>query len=207
MDTYRSFQLNSLKGEGKNKFVSLKLSKSTQNPIPELSEIQIHINKMIENGESPTCEYKSSLRYDIKKQFLNVDLEKMVLKTIAAFGNSIGGTLLIGVEDNKNIIGLEKDYQTFKDKQDSDQFVLHLTNLTKSFLGESFSSQCVNIEIANIKNNDVCCVKVKKSNETIYYKDKIEGKPHDRIFIRTSNSTTELTNPSEIAKFLTMRFK
>jgi hypothetical protein len=194
-------------GNGISKVVQLKLSQNSIQPIPELSELQIHIIKMIENGESPICEYKSTLRFDIIKQTTNTDLEKMVLKTIAAFGNSIGGTLLIGVEDNKNIIGLEKDYQSFKDRRNADQFIQHLTNITKTFLGDAFTSQCVNIEITNIQSFDICCVKVKKSNETIYYKDKIDGKPHDRIFIRTNNSTTELTNPSEIASFLTMRFK
>ena len=36
-----------------------------------------------------------------------------ILKTIAAFMNSEGGTLIVGVDDSGNILGVEKDYETF----------------------------------------------------------------------------------------------
>jgi predicted HTH transcriptional regulator len=38
-----------------------------------------------------------------------------ILKTIAAFMNSEGGTLIVGVDDSGNILGVEKDYETFSD--------------------------------------------------------------------------------------------
>ena len=50
----------------------------------------------------------------MKQEKINRSLEEIVLKTIAGFLNGDGGTLLIGVTDDKQIIGLENDYKTLK---------------------------------------------------------------------------------------------
>ena len=50
--------------------------------------------------------------------------------------NSSGGKLLIGVNDDGNATGLERDYNTFK-KKDSDDFQKHLTNVVIKYLGKS----------------------------------------------------------------------
>ena len=56
-------------------------------------------------------------------------VEESVLKTIAAFLNTSGGDLFIGVNDNKEIKGLDKDYKTFKEEDQTDGFYKHLDNL------------------------------------------------------------------------------
>jgi predicted HTH transcriptional regulator len=44
-------------------------------------------------------------------------LEKVISKTIAAFMNSEGDTLFIGVDDDDgNVVGLENDFQLLKKK-------------------------------------------------------------------------------------------
>ena len=43
-------------------------------------------------------------------------MEKVISKTIAAFVNSEGDTLFIGVDDDGNVVGLENDYQLLKKK-------------------------------------------------------------------------------------------
>ena len=60
-------------------------------------------------------------------------MEKAVLKTIVAFLNTDGGNLLIGVDDDGDIIGA--DIQSFENK---DKMGLHLTNLIASKIGNSF---------------------------------------------------------------------
>jgi len=70
---------------------------------------------LIKQGESGTAEFsgkvefKSTLSWDIRENKKNKALQFSVLKTIAAFMNTEGGILLIGVEDNRHIFGLEKD--------------------------------------------------------------------------------------------------
>jgi predicted HTH transcriptional regulator len=42
-------------------------------------------------------------------------LRKSITKTIAAFLNTLGGTLLIGVSDSGNVLGIEPDFAYLQD--------------------------------------------------------------------------------------------
>lgn len=171
-----------------------------------LSDKQIELARLLSSEESSTLEFKSTLRWDVQKSTLNKDLELMVLKTICAFANSNGGTLLIGVQDSGNVFGIESDYLTFGKKQNSDGFMLHLVNLIKSAIGETFLHTTVEPEVIRYQGRDICHIRVKKAAGIVFYRDKLNGRNIDRLFIRTGNSTTELVNPSEIMKFTAMRF-
>lgn len=67
------------------------------------------IRSMVEAGESGTVEFKSSLRWNIHSQRNDDDITHSCIKTIAAFLNSDGGKLLIGVADDGSIFGIEND--------------------------------------------------------------------------------------------------
>ncbi len=54
------------------------------------------IADLISLGESAMLEFKSTLRWDVVQSQMNKDLQFSVLKTLAAFLNSSGGTLVIG---------------------------------------------------------------------------------------------------------------
>ena len=57
----------------------------------------------------PAYPHNTTLRWDLKEAGVNKKLEEVIIKTIAAFANSQGGTLLIGVADDGDVIGLEPD--------------------------------------------------------------------------------------------------
>jgi hypothetical protein len=63
----------------------------------------------IRHGETASLEFKSSLRWNIKAEKFDKDIESSVLKTIAAFCNTAGGELLIGVADNGSVVGIAHD--------------------------------------------------------------------------------------------------
>ena len=96
------------------------------NDITETSEDEVDMDliEMIEAGENSEVEFKTTLRYDVKQKITNKKLEEVILKTIAAFSNASGGTLIIGVDDEMNIIGLENDYRTLNSGT-KDEFELH----------------------------------------------------------------------------------
>lgn len=71
----------------------------------------ISLEDMIAEGENEEVEFKQTLRWDIKQGNVNKELEGVIMKTIAAFANALGGTLLIGVADNGGISGLDNDYK------------------------------------------------------------------------------------------------
>jgi predicted HTH transcriptional regulator len=66
-----------------------------------------------------------------EKRLLVQSLEHEIIKTVAAFMNSEGGKLLIGVEDDGTISGIEKDYQTFAGKKNWDAWSQHFVNILK----------------------------------------------------------------------------
>ena len=70
-------------------------------------------------------EFKSSARVNMATGKKDDRLEVVILKTICAFGNSRGGTLLIDVDDEGQLIGLDPDLATLREP-DADRFELWL---------------------------------------------------------------------------------
>ncbi|MCD6337398.1 MAG: putative DNA binding domain-containing protein, partial [Candidatus Marinimicrobia bacterium] len=64
-----------------------------------LTEID-KIHGIIRQGESKNIEYKETLSLDVRKKTKEKYIELSALKTVVAFLNTEGGTLLIGVQDN-----------------------------------------------------------------------------------------------------------
>src|SRR5258708_19679869 len=99
------------------------------------TETEQRLRGLIAEGEGPTVEYKSSLRWDYKESRVNKDLTKVVVRTLAAFLNSQGGTLLIGVDDDGAPLDIEVDIATLG-KKSIDGFELTLRNAIGIHLGE-----------------------------------------------------------------------
>ncbi len=89
------------------------------------------VRTTIARGESERLEFKSSLRTNMRTGEADRRMEHAVLKTIAGFLNSDGGTLLVGVKDDGAVQGV--DVQHF---DNLDKFYLHFTNLVGGGLGK-----------------------------------------------------------------------
>ncbi len=156
-------------------------------PLPEPAP-RSPVLALIEGGESDTLEFKSSIRWDLREQKVNPALEKVIVKTIAAFLNSKGGTLLIGVADDGTVLGLADDYQSFTKKPDRDGFELHLTNVLNSAYGKD-CSVFLHIVFHRLSDKDICEVQVEPANRPIFATD--EKGQH--LFIRSNNQTVALS--------------
>jgi predicted HTH transcriptional regulator len=70
--------------------------------------------ELIKRGESKSLEFKSTLRWSLKENRRDdKGVTHAALKTIAAFLNTEGGDLLIGVADDGSIVGIERDVLAF----------------------------------------------------------------------------------------------
>ena len=98
------------------------------------------ILKLIENGENEKIEFKSSLRYDYHQVNTDKNLEHVILKSIAGFLNGKGGTLLIGVDDYGEILGLANDYWSLKRKT-KDGFEQRLMLIISNAFGKDICSK------------------------------------------------------------------
>lgn len=141
------------------------------------------LKELILIGENEQLEFKSTLRFDLRDNKVNKKLEFVIAKTISAFLNSDGGTLMIGVDDFGNILGLDKDIETLQ-KKDVDGFELHLRQIIKKYLGKSFEKH-LKISFPKIDEKEICNIKISKSGKPVF--TTFEGK--DYFFVRIGNSS------------------
>ncbi len=141
------------------------------------------IEELIQRGESDTLEFKSTLRWSVKGNVREDNLQFSVLKTIVAFLNSEGGTLLIGVADDGTIFGLEQDYKFVKNKN-QDGFQLTLADLIVSHIG-GHSIDYLKISFATIDAKEVCAVNVRKAKSPTFLRDR-------EFYIRSVNNSRTL---------------
>ena len=55
--------------------------------------VPVSVADLIAEGESDELEFKATLRWDLKEGVVNKKLEEVIIKTVAAFANSQGGTI------------------------------------------------------------------------------------------------------------------
>jgi Alw26I/Eco31I/Esp3I family type II restriction m6 adenine DNA methyltransferase len=144
---------------------------------------------LIAAGESVNLEFKSSARWSLKENKADKAMEQIVVKTVASFLNGeSGGTLLLGVDDGGNILGLENDY-TLSGKKGRDSYENWLTTLLLGEFGKD-ASPLIHITFHGIGGKDICQLGLKSSPRPIFVKEGIA----EHLYIRAGNSTRLLTS-------------
>ncbi len=164
-----------------------------------------NVDALIAAGESDKIEFKSSLhhRYDplppelqklpseqAEKEMKKL-LRKSVTKTIAAFLNTGGSTLLIGVGDAGAVLGIEPDFGYLKQgKQQADGWLLSLKQAIINAHGPEVWS-AIHVSLVRQRKETVAVVHCPpRAGETWHREDDSE-----RFYMRASNATEELTGP------------
>jgi hypothetical protein len=152
---------------------------------------------LISAGEGDSLEFKSTLRWDIRAAKTNPAIEHACLKTIAAFLNTNGGILLIGVRDDGSVEGIETDRFANEDK-----FLLHLWTLIRNCMGRDVSPY---IRTSTIKSGGktVCLVDCASSKRPVYLRQAGFG---EELFIRVGPSSNAL-DISEAVKYIDDHFQ
>ncbi len=114
--------------------------------------------ELIKRGESKTLEFKSTLRSNLKEDRRDdAGVTHAVLKTIAAFLNTEGGDLLIGVADDGSIVGIERDQL-----ETDDTFMRHLAQVVRNGPGDR-ASTCIDPKCQVVEGKTVCVVSCQRS--------------------------------------------
>ncbi len=156
-------------------------------------------NDLLVAQERKNLEFKSSLRWDLKENKVNHFLEKTVMKTITSFLNSEGGHLVIGVDDNKKVLGLANDMATLR-KQNLDGFENHFNNVFNGMVGAE-QRRYVNLTYVDTSAGPCCVVSVAPSSNPAY----LQFDDNEEFYIRTGNSTMPL-KISEASRYIKNRF-
>jgi serine/threonine protein kinase len=156
------------------------------------------IEQFLRNDETATLEFKSSLRTPIgaltkeeksRISILQHELEHAVLKTLAAFLNSNGGTLVIGVADDHSITGIETDYPTTRGSADG--WRLKFDTLVAQHLGNG-ALNFIDLRLEPWNGRTIAIVKCSKREEPTLIGD-------DELFVRRTASSVKLTMREALA--------
>ena len=162
----------------------------------DLATTEFDLSKVVMNGESEAVELKSTLRTNLHTGNKDPRMELAVLKTLAGFLNTNGGTLVVGISDDGSPVGIQADEFDNEDKMN-----LHLVNIVKSRMGiPAMTTLHVNFD-----DHDDCrvmVVKCRKALTPVFVKDG----DTERFYIRTGPSTTELS-PSQTQDYIKQRFR
>jgi len=144
----------------------------------------ISVADIVKTGESDQIEFKSSLSWDNRTQKPSKELKLIIAKTVSSFMNSNGGVLLIGVDDDGGILGLENDFKLYKNR---DEFERTFTNLINTHLGKA-NIAYAKMRFCNIEDKVVSAVYVRKSPHEVYVT--CDGK--EAFCIRSGNACQQL---------------
>ena len=145
------------------------------------------IFELLNLSEGQYLEFKSSLRYDYNTKQVNQTLEHVVLKTLCAFLNADGGTLLIGLSDEKDVIGIENDYRVIRN-QNRDGFENHLLGLVSNCIG-NYHLQYVSVAFHNVLGKDLCQVNVQPCPKPAF----LNNSDKQEFYVRTGNNSRPFT--------------
>ena len=157
--------------------------------------------ELIKAGESKTLEFKSTLRWNLREDRKDdKSVTHSALKTIAAFLNTEGGDLLIGVADDGSIVGLEKDQL-----ESDDKFMRHLAQVVRNGLGDR-AGTCIDPKTQIVQGKAVCLVSCQRSPEPVFLKWKgVEAVPDGDFFVRSGPGTVKLP-PDSAREYIRPRF-
>ena len=149
------------------------------------------VHELILEGEGQLVEFKSTLRYDMRTRDVNKKLEHVVAKTVAAFMNSDGGSLFIGVDDHGNAIGLKLDYGTLS-KKNRDGFQLHISGIFDKYLGKDVM-RLWKLDWPTYDDQQICHVQVTRANKPVY----VTSEGNQAFFVRKEGSSQPLSRLDE----------
>jgi type I restriction enzyme, R subunit len=156
--------------------------------------------ELLKQHESKTLEFKSTLRWNLKENRKDPAVTNAVIKTIAAFLNTEGGDVLIGVSDDRSVLGIEMD-----GFENEDKFMLHLSQVVRNALGDR-AGICVDPRMQIVKGKTVCVVTCQRSPEPVFMKTKemAEGDKGE-FYVRSGPGTVKLS-PEDSEKYINTRF-
>ncbi len=177
----------------------LREAHSASDFIEALSDTGEHghsFHSLIREGEGDLLEFKSTLRWDLKAWKTNQAVERAALKTVTAFLNTNGGTLIIGIRDDGSVEGIESDRFPNEDK-----FLLHLWTLIRTCLGRDVSPY-IRTRLEKTEEKTICVVRCSRSNRPVFLR---QPGFNEEFYIRVGPGSAAM-DISEALKYIADHF-
>lgn len=156
-------------------------------------------SELIALGESLVLEFKTTLQWDVVQGTHNKKLRQMVIKSLAAFMNTEGGTLIVGVEDDGSVYGLEDDLKLLGKSED--KYSQLIASLVTDYIGPDYY-HLVKPRFETVDNKRVWIADVAASSEPIFVKGDGGNK---QFFLRVGNTTQGL-DPEATVNYVDMHW-
>jgi CheY-like chemotaxis protein len=157
--------------------------------------------ELLGNLESRSVEFKESARWDVRQGRRDPKIEQEIVKTVAGLLNTAGGTLLVGVRDSGEPVGIGFDLALFGDKRDPrDSFTSWLTDLLTQAIGAA-DCALVRVRLESLGGSaPICRIDVPASSHPVFV-----ASDDDAFFVRFENSTRRLS-PKEVLAYVQERW-
>ncbi len=153
--------------------------------------VQPDIVDFLSAGESQSVEYKSTARLNLRTREVDKRMGHTVIKSVCGFLNAEGGTLLIGVDDNGEVLGLYEDMRTLS-KPGRDSYELYLRQLLDANLSTP-TAGLVRIRFEGDGGREICLVSVSPSAKPVFAKPlQGGGQSASEFWVRSGNATKPL---------------
>ena len=163
-----------------------------------LIEFSDPFENLIDKEESEKLELKSSYNYNLEKKSRDKELLYDIFKTIVAMMNTSGGTLLVGINNKKEIIGININREGFKDQ---DSLELNIHSRFNDYIGKRYND-LIQINWHDYNNKKILEIKIQHSQEPIYLKDE-----NCKIFfVRDGNNTIYHQNQDDLLYDIVKKF-
>jgi predicted HTH transcriptional regulator len=185
-----------------NKFTGKKLADQQISAAQAEADMK-RLMGIINDGENTIIEFKSTLRVDLKTGRPEKFIQHAVIKTIAAFLNTRGGVLYIGINDAKKIIGIDEDLNSFTGADKTDEFRKFLDTMLANALGNRFQ-RYLQVMFLELEEKTICSIIVNgPSTSPVYI---LSENKQEVFYIRRLASTIDLP-PSEALIYIKEHWK
>jgi hypothetical protein len=128
------------------------------------------IEELISQAESATLELKASLRWDYHQDKANTALSKPVVVAVAAFLNSDGGSVIVGVSDDREVLGLGRDFSTLGSKDNRDGWELALRSVLRDKLGPEINA-LIDVTFTETEDETVAVISCEPHYKPVFLTD------------------------------------
>lgn len=192
------------------RLVSGEIGKVQKILTPGLEKVETDLDKLLKKGENFFCEFKEGALWSQniteeevqKSRSLEVHYYKkkasriILAKSIAAFMNSEGGNLIIGILESKNdkleIVGIEPEFSKLKDKYKDGYKRMILDEIIKPYFPskilDNLNKQLL-IDFPVLDGKIICWIRINKSDSRVFLT--LESKEVFMIRIESENKSLE----------------
>ena len=186
---------------GKQNFVSIFLSQVIKKNFRRFNSRKYFeyssaiIRRLLDSGEGEKLEFKSTLRKNLHTKEFDKVMGHSVLKTIVAYLNSGGGTLVVGVGDSGKILGIEQDEFVSNDK-----LQLYFSGLLRNHIGTRYLPY-IRYELFPIEDKHVMKIDCFPSKKRVFLK----WQGDEEFYVRHGPATMRLSG-NDLIDYVEHRF-